>query len=93
MPLTNTTKFRVRYVECDAYGHVNNANYLRYMQEAAFNASAAVGYDVKRYDEIGQYWLVRETEIEYFKPLMYGDDVRDQNVGGRFSTGAFAPSV
>ena len=74
MPLTNTTQFRVRYVECDAYGHVNNANYLRYMQEAAFNASAAVGYDVKRYDELGQYWLVRETEIEYFKPLMYGDE-------------------
>jgi acyl-CoA thioester hydrolase len=74
MPLTNATKFRVRYVECDAYGHVNNANYLRYMQEAAFNASAAVGYDVKRYDELGQYWLVRETEIEYFKPLKYGDE-------------------
>jgi len=72
MPVTNTTTFRVRYVECDAYGHVNNANYLRYMQEAAFNASAAVGYDVKRYDELGQYWLVRETEIEYFKSLVYG---------------------
>ena len=74
MPLTNTTKFRARYVECDAYGHVNNANYLRYMQEAAFDASAAAGYDVKRYDELGQYWLVRETEIEYFKPLKYGDE-------------------
>jgi len=74
MPLTNTTKFRVRYVECDIYGHVNNANYLRYMQEAAFDASAAAGYDVKRYDELGQYWLVRETEIEYFKPLAYGDE-------------------
>ncbi len=74
MPVTNTTKFRVRYVECDAYGHVNNANYLRYMQEAAFEASAAVGYDVKRYDELGQYWLVRETDIEYLKPLKYGDE-------------------
>ncbi len=74
MPITNTTKFRVRYVECDAYGHVNNANYLRYMQEAAFDASAAVGYDVKRYDELGQLWLVRETEVEYLKPLKYGDE-------------------
>jgi acyl-CoA thioester hydrolase len=73
MPITNTTQFRVRYVECDAYGHVNNANYLRYMQEAAFHASAAVGYDVKRYDALGQYWLVRETQIEYFKPLLYDD--------------------
>ncbi|HTP10745.1 MAG TPA: thioesterase family protein [Anaerolineae bacterium] len=74
MSVTSTTQFRVRYVECDAYGHVNNANYLRYMQEAAFEASAAVGYDVKRYDELGRYWLVRETEIEYFKPLMYDDE-------------------
>jgi acyl-CoA thioester hydrolase len=73
MPVTSTSQFRVRYVECDAYGHVNNANYLRYMQEAAFHASAAVGYGVKRYDEMGQYWLVRETEIEYFKPLLYDD--------------------
>lgn len=74
MPVTNTTKFHVRYVECDAYGHVNNANYLRYMQEAAFAASAAVGYDTRRYDELGQIWLVRETEIEYLKPLMYDDE-------------------
>src|SRR5512136_2963825 len=74
MLVTNTTRFRVRYVECDAYGHVNNANYLRYMQESAFDASAAVGYDVKRYDELGQYWLVRETEVEYVKPLKYGDE-------------------
>src|SRR5574337_297229 len=72
--LTFTRTFRVRSYECDAYGHVNNANYLRYMQEAAFDASAAVGYDVKRYEELGQYWLVRETEIEYFKPLKYGDE-------------------
>jgi len=73
MPLTSTTTFHVRYVECDAYGYVNHANYLRYMQEAAFHASAAAGYDTKRYDALGQYWLVRETELEYFKPLKYDD--------------------
>ncbi len=74
MPLTHIEKFKVRYTECDQYGHVNNANYLRYMQEAAFDASAAAGYAFKRYDELGQYWLVRETEIEYLKPLTYGDE-------------------
>ena len=42
--------FRVRYYECDAYGHVNHANYLRYMQETAFDASAAVGYEIARYE-------------------------------------------
>ena len=74
MPVTNTTQFRVRYVEGVAFGHLYIAKFLRYLQEAAFEASAAVGYDVQRYDEIGHYWLVRETEIEYFKPLKYGDE-------------------
>lgn len=74
MPLTHIEKFKVRYTECDQYGHVNNANYLRYMQEAAFGASADAGYDFARYDELGQYWLVRETDIEYLKPLRYEDE-------------------
>jgi acyl-CoA thioester hydrolase len=75
MPLTHTRTFRVRYYECDAYGHVNNANYLRYMQEAAFDASAAAGYDLARYAAMGHHWLIRETDIEYIQPLRYGDTV------------------
>ncbi len=67
--------FRVRHYECDAYGHVNHANYLRYMQEAAFDASAAAGYDVARYAAGGLQWLVRETDITYLRPVVYGDTV------------------
>ena len=33
----------VRHDECDVYGHLNNAVYLRYMQESAFRASEDVG--------------------------------------------------
>ncbi len=73
MPLTYTRTFRVRHYECDAYAHVNNANYLRYMQETAFDASAAAGYDLARYAEMGRSWLIRETDIEYLRPLKYGD--------------------
>src|SRR5439155_20426757 len=76
MPLTHERTFRVRHYECDAYGHVNNTNYLRYMQEAAFDASAAAGYDLARYAALGNHWLVRETEIEYLAPLRYGHSVR-----------------
>lgn len=74
-PAVHERAFRVRYYECDAYGHVNHANYLRYMQEAAFDASAAVGYDVARYEAMGRLWLVRETDIIYERPLVYGDTV------------------
>ncbi len=73
MPATFTQNYRVRFYECDAYGHVNNSNYVRYMQEAAFDASAAVGYDDACLQKDGLIWLIRDTEVEYLKPLRYGD--------------------
>jgi acyl-CoA thioester hydrolase len=73
MPLVHTRVFRVRHYECDAYGHVSNTNYVRYMQEAAFDASAAAGYDLDRYNAMGRYWLIRDTDISYLAPLTYGD--------------------
>lgn len=75
MPLITERTFRVRHYECDAYGHVNHAHYLRYMQETAFDASAEAGYDLDRYREIQRAWLVRETDITYLQPLTYGDSV------------------
>ncbi len=75
MPLTHESTFRVRYGECDALGHVNNTHYLRYMQEAAFDASAAAGYGVARYASMNRLWVARQTEIEYLRPLRYGDTV------------------
>jgi acyl-CoA thioester hydrolase len=75
MPVTHQTTFSVRYYECDAYGHLNNAVYLRYMQEAAFNASAALGYGQERYAQLGRLWLARLSEVEYLLPVQYGDRV------------------
>jgi acyl-CoA thioester hydrolase len=73
--MQHTFSFPVRYDDCDPYGHVNHAAYLRYMLEAAFGASAAIGYPVARYRELGRLWFVRDTEIEYLAPLRYGDEV------------------
>ena len=72
MPLTHTRTFRVRHYECDVEGKLRAANYVRYMQEAAFDASAAAGYDLARYQAMGYFWLIRETEIEYLQPVDYG---------------------
>lgn len=75
MPLIHTSTFKIRFYECDLYGHVNNTNYLRYMQEAAFDASAAAGYDAQRYEHMGRTWHVHASDIEYVKPLKYGEAV------------------
>jgi acyl-CoA thioester hydrolase len=74
-PLKYSRIFRIRHYECDALGHLNNANYVRYMQETAFDASAAAGYDHLKYEQIGHSWLIRETDIEYLKPVGYGDTI------------------
>jgi YbgC/YbaW family acyl-CoA thioester hydrolase len=74
MSIKFSRKFRVRHYECDAYRHLNNANYLRYMQETAFDASANVGYDEAKYLSLGTMWLIRETEIEYLRPI-YPDQI------------------
>jgi YbgC/YbaW family acyl-CoA thioester hydrolase len=73
VPLTHTRVFRIRHYECDAYGKLSYATYLRYMQEAAFDASAAAGYGNARYAEMKRTWLIRESEVEYLCPLRYGD--------------------
>jgi acyl-CoA thioester hydrolase len=75
MGVMHYENYQARYDECDAFGFLRHCNYLRWMQETAFAASAAVGYDFARYDEIGGLWLVRETDIEYLSPIRYGDEV------------------
>lgn len=75
MPPIHHESFQVRYWECNALGHLSSTNYFRWMQEAAFGASAAAGYDWPRYREMGFVWLARETDIKYVKPLKYGDKV------------------
>ncbi len=76
MPLTYEDTFRVRSYECDPREHLSHVSYLRYMQEIAFDASASVGYDLQRYERMKRFWLVHDTEIEYFGKLNYGEAVR-----------------
>jgi acyl-CoA thioester hydrolase len=75
MPPVHYSTFPVRFYECDAYGHLNNAVYLRYMQEAAFDASAALGFGAQEYHRLGRAWLARLSEIQYLRPVRYGDTV------------------
>ena len=78
MPKKYSRPFKIRFYECDIYGHMNNANYLRLMQEAAFQASSSLGYDRRRYLEMNCVWVVRETKIEYLAPVFYDEDVEVQ---------------
>lgn len=73
MPLTHTRTFRVRHYECDPFGIFSPVNFLRYTQEAAFDASTAAGYSKSRYAALNRLWVIRTSEIEYLQPAFYDD--------------------
>lgn len=75
MPEIFECTFPIRYSECDLIGHLNNASYLRFMQETAFGASSAIGFDRRYFQNLGKAWVVRETKIDYMQPAYYGESV------------------
>ena len=75
LPFEHTSTYRLRHYECDANGHVNNANYVRYVLETHVRALAAVGQDPGRLVATNRAWQVRELFIEYLRPLTFGDSL------------------
>lgn len=66
---TFTGHFRVRAYECDAFGHLNNAVYLQYLQQVTLDAlSSNSGGD--------GFWDVRRLSIEYRGQALYGDELQ-----------------
>jgi len=65
--------FKVRHYEMDALGHVNNAVYLHYLEQAAYEHSAAAGFSDGQMRALGGIWIVRTHEIEYLRPATAGD--------------------
>lgn len=61
--------------EIDELGHVNNVEYLRWMQDAAMEHSSVQGWPVERYFELGAGWVARSHHIEYFSPALPNDEI------------------
>jgi acyl-CoA thioester hydrolase len=68
-----TRAFSVRHYELDSFGHVNNAVYVNYMQEAAIEASADAGFGPDWYRAQGTNWVIRKLSIRYLLPAFYRD--------------------
>ncbi len=73
MPSVHIEKFTVRHYECDTYGHLNNAVYLRYMQQAGIEAASAVGFTDEMHIALKRSWIPRITAIDYLRPVRYGE--------------------
>ena len=61
----------------DGNGHVNNVEFVRWMQEAAVRHADAAGCTAATRDA-GATWVARSHKVEYKRPAFAGDRVRVQ---------------
>src|SRR5215208_7627730 len=73
---TFETFFRVRFHEVDALGHVNNAAYLNYLEQAAIDHATYIGLDLQRLQGLGGVFVARRHQIVFLKPTFAGDLLR-----------------
>lgn len=66
-------EFTVPESAMDVNRHVNNLEYLRWMQDVAVEHTEARGWDHARYLAAGVAWVVRSHAIEYLRPAFAGD--------------------
>ena len=71
-----TDKQFIRWDDIDAFGHVNNAKYLTYIQEARFQWSF---YQFKERDERPSLveMVVAKAEVDFIEPIYDGGEFVD----------------
>jgi len=73
MSKTFTRTFRVRWSEVNAVGQVHLSEYFRYVIETAWDWGATIGISFAESEERGLAWIIREAEINLYRPLYTHD--------------------
>ena len=66
---------RVRPYECDGNGHVNNANYLHYLEYGRYEHMRVSGIDYQELRKAGYGVYVARIEIDYKRPAVTDDEL------------------
>lgn len=72
----HTITLRVRTYECDAYGHVNNAVYLNYLEYARDLYLEDHGLDYQAVVSAGYGIWVAEAKLTYLSPALPAEDLQ-----------------
>jgi acyl-CoA thioester hydrolase len=71
----HSSRFYVNVYDLDAYGELRPTRLLHFLQQAASDASAAVGFDVDWYERAGALWVIRRTIVDFLEPVLYRDEL------------------
>lgn len=69
--MISTTEIRVRGYHLDVYGHVNNARYLEFLEEARWDLLEKI-LDLKAWQTKGLSFFVVNITINYRRPVTMG---------------------
>jgi acyl-CoA thioester hydrolase len=75
LPDPHLVAIDVRDDDIDAYGHVNNAVYLRWLDDAAWSHSAALGLAIEDCTRLRRGMAALRIEIDYLRAAMPADRV------------------
>lgn len=66
----------IRESDLDTFGHVNNATYLRMMEDARWDLITGRGYGLKRIRETGQGPVILEVNLKYMRELRLRETIK-----------------
>ncbi|MDR5867170.1 acyl-CoA thioesterase [Halomonas koreensis] len=76
LPEPFVIEIEVEAAHIDAFGHANNAEYLRWVERASWAHSASLGLTLERYRALDRAMAVHRHELDYLAPALEGDRLR-----------------
>jgi len=80
MNKTPSSNYKVRFNDCDMFGHLNNARYLDYMINARQDhLKETYNFDYNSYYKKNLGWVIGYHEIQYLKPAFFDETITIQS--------------
>lgn len=80
MNLNPSSTYKIRFNDCDLFGHLNNSSYIDYFINAREDhLKEYYDLDLSDYYQKGFGWVVGSHEIAYLKPAFYNETVTIQS--------------
>lgn len=72
-----SSRTKIRFQDCDPYGHLNNSNYISYFFNHREDAvKEAYGFDLFELAKVsGKAWVVAQNQIAYLEPANVMEEV------------------
>ena len=70
------SNYKVRFNDCDMFGHLNNSRYLDYLINAREDhLKNEYNFDINHYYKNDLAWVISNHEISYIRPAVYNEIV------------------